>query len=497
MRAAKPILALLLAVLALSVHIRCSSDPLSDGTETGNPELAVAVSMLFSALNDTAQWNARAYVPGGMDRLDSASIVSGAAYSHPDGVLAKRWTEQTDTVIGSMRYITTTIFIDDTVLLIDTTIAYDTIYVNDTLTETHGVFDTTMAVEDGDTTWIVRQRYETDSVFVTDTIVRADTAYSSDTLFVLDTIVIQDTIPADSTPTTGTKDTVWLSDSAVYHYAPGEPSSAGFDSLGIEYSRDSGANYILVRSMDTASLEYVAIDPANFRVDKTEATVLITKDLATSSGATITQQYADVDGDGTLFGTGTQAIRLLHSYWLPPDSVCAEVIFGNGADNSFATAGDNPVLKLVRNTWTDTRSEYVKYESPLSLGLSDTLSMERTERYPDSSLDYFIGTYRFVRGAAGVVNDDRLLRWTGSAVYNYDSDTLETLYIEVQFLEPVARGVVPSQAIVHLEAKLREHTFGDMDSALVDFDNRTVTGVYHKNGESFDVVVTYTCEGTQ
>ncbi len=498
MKAVKTVLAVLLCILPLSVGFHCSSgQDVAGGTETGNPELAIAATLLFTAFADSAQWNARACVPGGMERLDSASIVSGAAYSHPGGVLAKRWIEQSDTVVGSVRYVTNTIFIDDTVLLVDTAIAYDTIYVKDTLTETRVVFDTTTAVEDGDTTCIVRQRYEIDSVFVTDTVIRADTTYSRDTLFVVDTIVIHDTLRADSTPAPTISDTVWLSESADYHYAPGEIASEGFDSLGVEYSSDSGANYVIVRATDTAAPQYVAVDPANFHVDMTEATVLITKELDAASGAAVTQEYADVDGDGTLFGAGDQAIRLVHTCSLSPDSVYAEVVFGNGADGSFATVEDNPVFKLVRNTWTATYWEHAEYDAPLSLEGGDTLSLERTVRYPDSCLDYSLSTYRFVRGAAGVVNDDRLTRWIGTAVYNYRSDTLETIHVEAVFPTPLERGTMPSEAVVHLEAELRDHVFGEMDSAYVDFAAGRLVGIYHKNGASEDVVVTYSCDDTR
>ncbi|MBD3242681.1 MAG: hypothetical protein GF331_18970 [Chitinivibrionales bacterium] len=495
MKAAIPVLALLLAALPLTVTISCSSDgPVAGGTETGNPELGIAVSMLFDALSDSAQWNARTYVPGGMDRLDSASIVSGAAYSHPDGVLAKRWIEQSDTVVGSLRYVTTTIYIDDTLPKVDTTVLYDTTHVQDTLTETYVVYDTTIAVEDGDTTSIVRQRFQTDSVFVADTVYSADTTYTSDTLFIVDTIVVHDTIPADSTPSTTAPDTAWLPSSGDWRYSSGELVTADIDSIGVEYTRDSGVSYVIVRTSDSVAPSYIAVNPANYRIDQTEATVLITKDLAAAGGAVVTQEYADIDGDGSLFGTGDQAIRLVHTYSLPPESLYAIVEVGNGPDGSFATAADNALFGLLRLNWTEKRADSLVYVSPPSYVPGDPLHLKRIERYADSSLSRLTSTYELQRGTSTAANDDQLTAWSGLATYGFGSDTAETVLIELTFPDPIARGAMPTQAVARIEARLQNHSFGQMDGAVVDFSDRTLIGVYHKDGASYDVIVSYTCQ---
>jgi hypothetical protein len=471
--------------------LRCSSDssPVAGGTETGNPDVTACVVMVFGALGDTSQWNVQSLVPGGIARLDSAGIMGGAVYSHPGGALSKQWTERQDTVVGSVHYITYTIFVDDTVLLTDTSVVYDTTIVNDTVAVVDTVSDTSRVVEQGDTTSIIVRHVKIRSVLVVDTVVASSTYIRTDTLFVLDTVVIRDTVDAADT-SAAVRDTPVVVYSPVYRHSAGTATALRQEYVRIAFAMvtpdSASVNYVMLDQQGDTAL--VPVRPSSMRLVSEQATGLVTKSCSPAGGARVTETYGDLDGDGQLFGLGGQKMRLTHAYALGADSVDAAADIGSGADQSLNTTPDNTVLALLLQTRTGSWSEHVGYENASALAAGDSLSLTRLRIISDSSLEIFTQNYRLRRGAnATAGNDDSLRGWSASAIYA--SGPVNRMDIEVNLDAAAARGRALSGAWSDVTIWFADGSVGVLDSARIDFAGGILSGVYRRDGKSYDISV--------
>jgi hypothetical protein len=478
-----PAVALLAAALFLA---RCSSD-LAGGTETENPEVSACAALVFTAFDDSLAWNPRGYVPGGLHRLDSAGICSGPVYRYAGGSLAKQWVESTDTVVGTMRIITYTIFIDDTVLIADTTLVPDTMIIDSTIVDVDTLHDTSHVVTQGDTTHIVQTRYETTEYVVSDTVPFFDTLYRTDTLFLFDSLFFVDTVPADtsSPPDSATPSVI---DSQIdYTYAAGA-SSPSRSVSSVELYLDAASDSLSL-VVTTSTQEHLYLTPSNVRVTNEASTSVITKDMVSATGAVIRELFKDKDGDGSLFGAGYQAIAMEHEYRLTGDSVWAAVEFNGGRDNSFATTANNEVLALWRHTITATRNETVSYNRADASMPGDTMRLSALELLQDSSLGIYSRSYLLRRGRdlfSG--NEDTLVSWSATA--EYQEGDIRRIQVHVAPDEPLSHGARPTTGTLSATIWLRNGSVGVLDSVSVDFDLGTVTGTYYKDGVSQEIVFT-------
>lgn len=489
MKTATRTLACLVIAAAALVSLRCSSqvaDVPGGGTSTENPGLVAALDLVFETFKDTANWRVREYVPGGMDRLDSAAIVGGPTYNYPGGALAKRWYESSDTTVDSLLIVTYTWYFDDTIVKPKTIVEERPEIIDSVLVETRTEYDTATVVNDGDTTTVVQQVFVTDSIHVRDTIMLEETVIRSDTIFIKDTIVTYDTLSVDSV--------------APYDADFPAPSPDAYDMVSgtevvstspydvyISNSPPDGPSYVfVVGSGPTADTQHVApIRQDNVTSEFTQSMVLISKTTTLADGATVSEAFADVDGDSMLFGDGDQVVRLSHQYTLDETTLFAGVDFDGGADGSFATPDDNNVTKLQYVLSTPLRVLNVTYTCPSDPFAVDSVVLERRETLLEGSLELFTTSYVMTRGTQGIANDDRLEYWHGEAVYN--SGSLYRIDIEVALDDPLRRGELPTTASVDIVIHLDGGGVSSLEGAVVDFELKTVQGTYYKDGEAIHI----------
>lgn len=485
MRALRVLEALVAAMLALAVA-RCSTSSVAGGTETENPDVSTAAVMAFNALGDTARWSVRSYVPGGLGRIDSAQVMGGGVYRHPGGTLAKQWVERDDTIIDTFRYVTYTIYTDDTLLVRDTTLRQDTFYVDDTLVVADTTMDTVVAVEQGDTTRTVQTTILTDSLFVVDTVVRLDTVVRVDTVLIRDTSVIHDTLPlvVDSSSTIGL-DTLILTggDTASVTLRPG--TSGSFAVMEMRANSALQPEYYWTTANLPPIVQPVPADA--YTVANERATVLVTKQMYSVSGAVVNERYGDLDGDAKLFGVGFQQLRFSHDYVHGTDSVNATADIDNGSDHSFSSVPGNAVQALVNRTSTSAYVRHTTYMPRLGSGI-DTLSLTVFELLRDSSLELYSQAYRFRRGTDMTRgNDDSLRVWEASAVYN--TGDVRRMDLEVRFDRPVRSGLSPSVATLTLTIWFADGSVGYLGGARMDFGSGTISGTYYREGEAQSILI--------
>jgi len=492
MKALKRRSSILVLVLALLGGLHCSVDPVAGGTETGNPEVAMCASFIFDALSDTASWSVVGYVPGGLDHLDSTTIVSGGAYRHPGGSLAKQRTERTDTIIGEYHYVTYTTYVDDTVLISDTSYSWDTTFVDTSVVDTFTTYDTIPVVEEGDTTFIVRAFVHAESTLVLDTLYSIDTIMRTDTVFLLDTIVIHDTIPATSSISSRDTFPTLVVDSPINsYYARGDTAdvaSSPSASLRLEFM-DTAAAYIVFNEYTSGLSDTIPVASENVSRVSTEAIGMLTKSLLTADGARIEESYADLDGDGVLFGRFSQRILYEHAYSRNADSLYAGVDFGPGYDNSFATPRNNSIRFLLRRLSLPGATIETTYRCSTRTASGDTVKLRTCEARTDSSLEIYTHFYTLIRGGdADIGNDDRLAAWHGNVIYNRGD--IERIDLTVTLDSPTRRAEMPGYGTVRAVVWMRDKSVGVMDSAVVDVEAGTLSGEYVRNGETYPFVET-------
>jgi hypothetical protein len=478
--------AALLSLALLGLTINCSTE-YAGGTETGNPEVSACAALVFAAFDDTLSWTPRAYVPGGMFRLDSAGIYAGAVYRTPDGMLVKRWVERTDTIVGTQRIVTYTVFIDDTVLIHDTTLVPDTVVIDTAMSRVDTLYDTSYVVTGADTTRVVQTRYDTKTYVVLDTVPFVDTIYQIDTLFLFDTIVLFDTIPTDTTGITSLDSMPAISEPIDYTFSSGSPTS-GRSVSGVELHYDAvNDTASIVVTMQSAS--YV-ITPtlSNMHVTNEVATNLVTKDMVSATGAVVQELYGDLDGDGALFGHGYQSIRFTHDYRRDTDTLYAAVDFDGGRDLDIATTRNNPVLSLLHQVRTSRVNRMTTYDRASAPVAGDTLRLRTAESISDSTLGLYTRSYLLSRGPDGYMgNDDTLESWT--ATVEYASGDIRRMEIVVTPETPLAPGIAPSTGTIQATIWMRNGSVGMLDSVSIDFGMGTVSGTYYRDGAAVDVMV--------
>jgi hypothetical protein len=418
--------------------------------------------------------------------------VTGSANTYPGGVLAKQIVTKEDTVIGQVRYVTYTIYVDDTLTFQDTNLIPDTSYFDEVLVRNDTTLDTSLSVDSADTTYIVLRSYGVDSVHVVDTVVSTDTLVSVDTLFILDTIVWHDTFSVEDTLVAPM--TVW-SDSLIggadYLFVAGAPSSVNtVDCVTLVMAASDTAPVIVVDR--AASSEQYLVDPTNYSIDRSEITVSIDKELDNTAGVTVSESYGDLDGDSTIFGVGSQVVRYSHLYMDSTATVSARVDFGPGVDGSFTTTRDNTILSLVKDAIRDYRHQNVSYRCLNGGGGLDTvwLDIEDVRHDPDSTLEFYRRSYLMFRGNNDAVgNDDLAASWT--AVAEFRSGAVRKVEIALVLPGTVARGLIPTTGTVEATIWLSDGSVGRLEGALMNFATGVLWGedAYRKDGYYFDVDV--------